>query len=68
MNKLFLFCTLIVVLMICLLIWDGLQLLTRSLNSFPEQHKQLLLTCTLLWIVFVFINQNSNDDDWAGQF
>jgi hypothetical protein len=68
MDKLFLFRTLIVALMTCLLIWDGLRLLTRSGDSLPQQHKDILLTCALLWIVSVFVNQNSNDDDWAGQF
>jgi hypothetical protein len=68
MDKLFLFRTLIVAFMFCLLIWDGSQLLTHSAGTFPQQHKQLLLTCALLWIATVFMNQNSNDDDWAGQF
>ncbi len=68
MNKLFLFRTLIVTLMICLLIYDGLQFLAHAANAFPQQHKQVLLTCALLWIASVLISQNSNDDDWAGQF
>jgi len=67
MDKLFLFRTLIVSLMICLLAWDGLQILIHSANSLPEQHKQVLLTGALLWISSAFINQRSNDDDWAGQ-
>ena len=66
-DKLFLFRTLIVSMMICLLIFDGLRIMTHSANPFPEQHKELLLTATLLWIASVFINQGSNDDDWAGE-
>jgi len=68
MDKLILFRTLIVAFMFCLLIWDGLQLLTHTAGALPQQHKQLLLTCALLWIASVLMNQNSNDDDWAGQF
>ena len=67
MGKLFLFRTLILSLMMCLLIFDGLRLINHSATAFPEQHKELLLTGTLLWIGTVFINQGSNDDDWAGE-
>jgi cell division protein FtsW (lipid II flippase) len=66
MNKLFLFRTLIVPMMICLLIFDVLRITSHSADAFPE-HKKLLLTGILLWIVSVIINQGSNDDDWAGE-
>ncbi|EHQ28834.1 hypothetical protein [Mucilaginibacter paludis] len=58
----------IVLLMFCLLAWDSLMVLTGSANQLPEQHKQLLLTAFLLWLVTTMFNQNRNDDDWAGQF
>jgi len=67
-GKLFLFRTLIVSLMICLLIFDGLRIMMRSTSAFPEYHKELLLMGALLWIMSVFIDQGSNDDDWAGEF
>jgi cell division protein FtsW (lipid II flippase) len=65
MDKLFLFRTLIVTMMICFLIFDVLRILSHSADAFRE-HKELLLTGALLWIVSVIINQGSNDDDWAG--
>ncbi len=65
MDKLFLFRTLIVALMICLLAWDGLLWLNRHSPALPD--RDLLLTCALLWIVTVLFPQNS-DDDWAGEF
>jgi len=68
MDKLFLYRSLIVALVVCLLIWDGVQLLIRSANAMPQQHKQLVLTAALLWIISVLVKQNRNDDDWAGQF
>ncbi len=65
MDKLFLFWTLIVALVLCLLLWDVTLWLTR--HTQPLAHRDVLLTCALLWIVSVFFPQNS-DDDWAGQF
>ncbi|NOW96416.1 hypothetical protein [Mucilaginibacter sp. SG564] len=53
--------------MICLLIFDVLRIVSHSADAFPEQHKELLLTGTLLWIVSVIVNRGSNDDDWAGE-
>jgi hypothetical protein len=66
MDKLNLFRTLIAALMLVLLAWDVLLLLTRNTQALA--HRDLLLICALLWIVSVFFPQNSNDDDWAGQF
>lgn len=68
MQKVFLFRTLIVALMISLLLWDGFRLIFHNLNAVPQQHKELLFIGALLWIATVFINQGSNDDDWAGQY
>jgi hypothetical protein len=67
MNKLCLFRMLIVSFLVCLIIWDGLGLLFNSTHTLPVQHRQLFLVGAFLWIAAVFINQNSNDDDWAGQ-
>ena len=67
MDKFFLFRTLIVSMMICLLIFDVLRIVSHSADAFPEQHKEPLLTGTLLWIVSVIVNRGSNDDDWAGE-
>lgn len=67
MNKFFLFRGLAAAFICGLLIWDGLQLLTHSAHTLPEGHKELLLIGALLWTISAFINQNSNDDDWAGQ-
>jgi len=52
--------------MICMLIFDVLRIMSHSADAFPE-HKKLLLTGILLWIVSVITNQGSNDDDWAGE-
>jgi cell division protein FtsW (lipid II flippase) len=66
MDKLFLFRTLIISMMTCLLIFDVLRIMSHSADAFPE-HKELLLTGILLWIVSVIINLGSNNDDWAGE-
>jgi len=68
MNKLFLFRIVVISLTLCLLVWDGLQIMSHSLNHLPEHHKEVLLTGALLWIASVFVNEHRNDDDWAGQF
>lgn len=65
MDKLFLFRTLIITLLLCLLVWDGLLLISGNAQRLP--HRDFLLTGTLLWFVTLFFNRNS-DDDWAGQF
>lgn len=67
MNKLLLFRTFIVASLLCLLAWDGIRLLTdHSPYELPAQHREILLTCALLWFGTVLAAKNS-DDDWAGQ-
>lgn len=68
MDKLFLFRTLIISLMICLVVFDGLQIMIHLANAFPEQHKKLLLTGALLWGISLLINQGNNEEDWAGEY
>ncbi|MFA6083520.1 hypothetical protein [Mucilaginibacter sp.] len=51
----------IAALIICLLAWDSILWLT--LHGQPWSHRDVLLTCALLWIISVFFPQNS-DDDW----
>ena len=63
-DKLLLFRTLIIAVMVCLLTWDAILVLTGQELIVPPQN--LLLTCLLLWILSLFFPQNS-DDDWAGQ-
>ena len=63
-DKLLLFRTLIIAVMVCLLAWDAILVLTGQELIVPPQN--LLLTCLLLWILSLFFPQNS-DDDWAGQ-
>lgn len=65
MDKLFLFRTLIAAFMLCLFVWDGLQLLAGQAPYMP--HRDFLLTAALLWIISVFVDLNNKDDDWAGQ-
>ena len=67
MDKLWLFRTLIITLLICLLAWDGPRLLIAgSPASVPPQHRQILLTGAVLWLATLFLIKNS-DDDWAGE-
>ena len=63
-DKLLLFRTLIIAVMVCLLAWDAILVLTGQELIVPPQN--LLLTCLLLWILSLFFPQNS-DDDRAGQ-
>lgn len=68
MNKLLLFRTSVVALLLCLLAWDGIRLLTsHSSYELPEQHREILLAGALLWFGAILATKNS-DDDWAGQF
>jgi hypothetical protein len=63
-DKLLLFRTLIIAVMVCLLAWDAILALNGQELIVPPQN--LLLACLLLWILSLFFPQNS-DDDWAGQ-
>lgn len=65
MNRIGLFRTLIISLIICLLTWDVFAMIGRANYSLPETHKQVLLTGALLWFVAVISDRNG-DDDWAG--
>jgi len=67
MEKLSLFRSFILSVIICLLLFDGLRLLTNPADSLPVRHKEMLLIAALLWIASAMINQQSNDDDLAGQ-
>lgn len=65
MDKLFLLRAIIFALMLGIFAWDLILQFTQS--SQPWQHRDILLTAFLLWIVSVLFPQDS-DDDWAGQF
>ncbi len=65
-DKLFLFRRVIVAVMICLLIWDGLFAVTQHLQVLP--HRDLLLTGALIWVATLFLPQNSDDDNWVGGY
>jgi hypothetical protein len=67
MDKLSLFKTVTLSVIICLLLSDGLRLMAYPAHTLSQPHKDILLTAALLWIASAFINQRSNDDDWAGQ-
>ena len=67
MEKLSLFHSFILSVIVCLLLFDGLRLLTNPADTLPLQHKEMLLTAALFWIASTMINQQRNDDDLAGQ-
>ncbi|UOE47804.1 hypothetical protein MTO98_25675 [Mucilaginibacter sp. SMC90] len=64
-NKLFFIRTSMITVTVILLAWDMLLWLSKHTETLP--HRDLLLTCVLLWIVSIFFPQQ-NDDDWVGQF
>lgn len=63
--KLNLFRTVIVVLLMCLLIWDIMLWFSCHARSF--EHRNTLLTVALLWFVSLLFPQKT-DDDWAANF
>jgi hypothetical protein len=67
MNKLELAKTLLITVLLCLLVWDGLQYVAGRYQAIPQSHKELIATGTLLWFATLFFTKNS-DDDWAGQW
>jgi hypothetical protein len=67
MNKLELAKTLLITVLLCLLVWDGLQYLMGRQPAIPQSHKELIATGTLLWFITLFFTKD-RDDDWAGQW
>jgi len=66
MEKIFLFRTMLVALLVCILLWDVLLWITHHTTWLP--HKDLLLAGALLWIITILLPQKSDDDNWAGEF
>ena len=67
MNKLELTKPLLITVLLCLLVWDGMQYLVGHQPAIPQSHKELLATGTLLWFITLFFTKN-RDDDLAGQW
>ena len=65
MNKLDFGRMLVTAVLLSVFLWDALAMLWNKGVRFPDNHKQFLLTGTLLWISTLFFNQK-RDDDWAG--
>ena len=67
MNKLELTKPLLITVLLCLLVWDGMQYLIGHQPTIPQSHKELLAIGTLLWFITLFFTKN-RDDDLAGQW
>jgi hypothetical protein len=65
MNKLDLGRMLVTAVILSLFLCDAVSVLWSKGVRLPDNHKQVLLTGTLLLISTLFFNQK-RDDDWAG--
>lgn len=63
-RKLFVFKSILTMLLCIMIVWDAVLLLTHHIT---EQHKQMLFVSFLCWFITI-MSYRSSDDDWAGQY